>query len=254
MKRDDLIKAMSESDATQLAVLAQARENAKQAVLTTASKSNLDALRTAERMLEEFQEKHGLNGENQAPMLRTFKTQLEAVDYLKSQGYKVEKSKFNKDFKAGRVPRTPDGLFEAGALLGYAGAHLQPAAKAEDSAGAKAAVQRSTADARLKDIQAARQELKFQREQGLLMPRVEHEQDMAARALFFKAEIESFIYRRAGEIIALVAGDETRQPRLVEWWAEATADWMDAWSADREFSIPGDDDEPETAPAGESLP
>lgn len=250
MPEQDLLALAEKSAENDLAFLLKAKEEAKRRMKEDPSQENISAFNRARAAVETE------TARLQAPANsgRVFKTQLEAVDYLKSQGYKVEKSKFNKDFKAGRVPRTPDGLFEAGALLGYAGAHLQPAAKAEDSAGAKAAVQRSTADARLKDIQAARQELKFQREQGLLMPRVEHEQDMAARALFFKAEIESFIYRRAGEIIALVAGDETRQPRLVEWWAEATADWMDAWSADREFSIPGDDDEPETAPAGESLP
>ena len=183
-----------------------------------------------------------------APTGLTFKTQLEAVDYLKAQGYQVEKSKFNKDFKAGRVPRTPDKLFEASALLGYAGAFLKSKAKAEDSAGAKAAVQKTTADARLKDIQAARQELKLQKEQGLLMPRSEHEQDLASRALFFKSELENFGLLLGPELILLLGGDESKLPEFLEWWENKTAELMDAWSQDREFTTP---DEPEAEAQGQ---
>lgn len=62
-----------------------------------------------------------------------------------------------------------------------------------------------------------------------------HEQDLAARAVFFKAEVQSFIHRKAGEIIALVGGREETVPELIAWWDDATADWMDAWSTEQEF-------------------
>lgn len=49
-----------------------------------------------------------------------FKRQLEAVDYLQQQGFKISKSKFNRDFQEGRVPCTSEKCFHAHDLLVYA--------------------------------------------------------------------------------------------------------------------------------------
>ena len=73
------------------------------------------------------------------------------------------------------------------------------------------------------------------------MPRAQHEEDLSARALFFRSEIESFGFRKAGEIIALVRGDESKLPELLQWWSEATSDWMDAWAVDRDFGVSAED-------------
>lgn len=172
----------------------------------------------------------------------TFKTQLAAVDWLTSQGFKVGKSKFNDDVKKHkRIPLNAAGHFEAAVLLAYAGVHLTPLAKAEDAKGSAVATSKIAADTRLRDVQAARQELKLQKEQGLIMLKSEHEAQLAARALFFKNEIEGFIRLRAAAIIQLVGGREEAEAQLIEWFDDATADWMDAWSQDREFMV---DDEP----------
>ncbi len=184
------------------------------------------------------------DGPAPSPSGRVFKTQLDAVDFLTAQGFKIGKSKFNKDVRTGRVTPNAEGVFEAGVLLAYAATHLTPLARAGDRAGNQAAAQKLAADADLKSVQAERQRLRLQREQGLLMPRSEHEQDMAARALFFKAEVEGFAHRLGGELIAVVAGDESRLPEFLQWWEEKTAEWLDAWSADREFAAPDQDETP----------
>lgn len=49
-----------------------------------------------------------------------FSTQLAAVEFLKQSGYKVSRSGFNKDFKAGLVPCTSDKRFSASELIAYA--------------------------------------------------------------------------------------------------------------------------------------
>ncbi len=74
------------------------------------------------------------------------------------------------------------------------------------------------------------------------MPRSEHEEALSARALFFKSEIENFGYRKAGEIIALVSGDDSRLEALLEWLVKDSAEWMDAWDSDWEFTY-GDESE-----------
>lgn len=173
--------------------------------------------------------------------MHTFKTQLDATAFLRDSGFNVSKSQFNRHVAARKVSKNSDGHFEESALLGYAAVHLDPAAQQENRALSDATVVRIEADADLKRYSAERQKLKLAKEQGLLMHRAEHEENLAARALFFKSEIESFGYRKAGEIIALVHGDDARLQELLTWWAEATADWMDAWAADHEFTT-GDSD------------
>ena len=101
----------------------------------------------------------------------------------------------------------------------------------------------------MKRYTAERTRLKLEKEMGMLMPRSEHEEALSARALFFKSEIETFGYRKAGEIIALVGGDEGKLEALLDWWERETADWMDAWDSDREFTY-GEED-PENAPSDE---
>lgn len=170
--------------------------------------------------------------------LQTFKTQLDAVAYLVDAGYKVSKSQFNRAVKARKVPVNADGHFEATALLGYAAANLAPTGQLADAALAGATADRLSADAQLKTYQAERQRLKLQKEQGLLMPRAEHERDLAARALFFRAEVRNFVHLHGAALIALVGGDEGRLRDLVTWWEDKTALWIDAWSQEREYLLP----------------
>lgn len=182
--------------------------------------------------------------------LQTFKTQLDAVAYLVDAGYKVSKSQFNRAVKARKVPLNADGHFEAPALLGYAAANLTPAGQAADAALADATTSKLSADAELKAIQTARQRLRYQKEQGLLMPRAEHERDLAARALFFRAEVRNFIHLHGAAIIALTGGDEARLRDLVTWWEDKTALWIDAWSQEREYLLPeSPEDEADAATA-----
>lgn len=177
--------------------------------------------------------------------MTVLKTQLDAVRFLRDRGFRISKSKFGRDVKGGKVGTNADGHFEDGSLMAYAAVHLTPEAQAENRALTDATVSRVAADADLKRATAERARLKLEREQGLLMPRVQHEEDLAARAMFFRAEVESFGFRKAGEMITIVGGDEARLPDLLAWWSEATADWMDAWSADREFVVNDDEAAPE---------
>ena len=183
--------------------------------------------------------------------MRVYKTQLEAKAFLINQGFKVSKSKFNRDAQERKIGTNADGHFEEGALLAYAAAHLTPAAQAENRALTDATVNRVAADADMKRIAAERGRLKLEKEQGLLMPRAQYEEDLAARAMFFKSEVDSFGFRKAGEIITLVHGDESRMAELLKWWAAETADWMDAWSADRQF-VTNDDDSSAAEPDGDN--
>lgn len=189
----------------------------------------------------------------------TFKTQLAAVDWLTAQGFKVGKSKFNEDVKGSKrggpkIATNAEGHFEAAALLAYAGVHLTPMAKAIDAKASGVATSKIAADTRLRDIQAARQELKFQKEQGLLMPKAQHEAELSARALFFRAELEGFGPRALAGLIHLVGGREDSLQDALLFWNEQIADLMNAWAEDREFAVGDEDEQPEANEFGGDLP
>jgi len=185
-----------------------------------------------------------------APGGRVYKTQLDAVAFLKDRGFKVSKSSFGRDLKAGKVSTNANGHFEENALLAYAVALKEPTATVENKALSSATAERLTATAEKDRWVAARQKLKYEKEQGKLMPKAEYERDLAARALFFRKEVENFIHLYGPGIIHLVSGDEDRLSDLVAHWETATADWMNAWAQEREFVV-GDEPEQDESPAEE---
>ena len=178
---------------------------------------------------------------------RIYKTQLDAVAFLKDRGFKVSKSSFGRDLKAGKISTDSNGHFEENALLAYAVALKEPTATVENKALSSATTERLSADAELKKYQAERQKLKLEQEQGKLMPKAEYERNLAARALFFKNEVRNFIHLHGAGMIHLAGGDESKLPVLVRFWEEKTAVWMDTWSQEREFSVTGSDDLGESA-------
>ncbi|NCB23750.1 MAG: hypothetical protein EOM56_13145 [Deltaproteobacteria bacterium] len=181
------------------------------------------------------------------PSALAFKTQQDALFYLKEQGYKVEKSTISNAVRSGLLPRNSTGKYEAAALLAYAAANLVPAARAENRDLAEASASRTSADAELKHFQAQRTKLKLLKEQGMLMPKADHERDLAARALFFRNEVRNFVHLYGPEMIIFVGGSESKLRDFVSWWEEKTGIWMDAWAQEREFLVADDDVEADEA-------
>ena len=136
-------------------------------------------------------------------------------------------------------------------VLAYAAAHLKPLARQEQRELTDVTVSRLSADAEMKKINAERSRLKLEKERGTLVPRSEVEEALAARALFFRNEIENFGLRKAGEIIDLVRGDPAMLEAFMDWWRDETADWMDAWSGEREFVVNEEDDGADADAPGE---
>lgn len=172
------------------------------------------------------------------PPGRVFRTQMEGVKYLNGQGYKIGRDKFSRHVIDGFIPKLPNGGFEASALLGYAAAHCEPLASAVNREADNAALERMKADTANKQAMAERNRLKLERERGNLISRDDHETELAARAAFFRREIETFGPRLAPRIIALVGGRDESQEDFLRFWTGETEIWMDAWAQDRTFALP----------------
>jgi len=245
----DLLALAAQSGKNDLAFLIKAKEEAKRRMSENASPENVRAFNTAKEAVET----EAVKLQPAAPGL-TFKTQLAAVDRLNALGFKIKKSKFNADVKAKRIATNTDGHFEDFALQAYAvREQLTPLARAEDAKASGAATSKIAADTRLRDIQASRQELKLQKEQGLLMPKAQHEAELSARALFFRAELEGFGPRAMAGLIHLVGGREDSLQEALLFWAEQVADFMNAWAEDREFAVGDEDELPEADEFGGEL-
>jgi hypothetical protein len=234
-----LLALAEQSAQTDLAYLLKAKEESKKRMKEKPSQENIAAFNRARDAVDAETNRLATG----PSPLRVYKTQADAVTYLQNAGYKISTATFNRAVKAGKVPTNAAGHYEENVLLAYAGAHREPTAKVENKALSSATTERISADAELKQYQAARQKLRLEKEQGLLMPRQEHERDLAARALFFKREVENFIHLHGAAMLHLVGGDESRLPDLREYWERATADWMHGWAAEREFLAADTDDE-----------
>ncbi|WP_418216094.1 hypothetical protein [Bilophila wadsworthia] len=239
---EQLIALAEQSAENDLAFLIKAKEDAKGRMKQNMTPENVAAFKKAKEAVEEELARLKQKGQPGENSVRVFKTQLDAVAYLQDAGYTVSKSTLNRAVKARKIPRNAQGYYEESALLAYAAANLTPTAQAENSVLASATAGKLSADAKLKEYQAERTRMKMEKEQGLLISRAAHEDDLAARALFFKSEIESFIVRKGGDLIALVEGKEELLQELYHWWNRETEDWMDAWDSDREFLAKEEDE------------
>jgi hypothetical protein len=158
--------------------------------------------------------------------------------FLQGLGYKISQAKIYKDIEQGRLGKQKDGTFSPDVLVAYARAFLEPVGgRGVDDRGAEAATNRLLADADLRSVQARRMQLKLDQETGHLIPREEHELALAARAQFFRNQVDVLCHLAAPRILTAVGGDEARLPDLILLLREMTAVWLDAFAADKTFVV-----------------
>ena len=171
---------------------------------------------------------------------KTIKTGTAVHAFLVGQGFKISRAKIYKDIEEGRLGKGKDGTFSSDVLIAYAKAFLEPiAGKGVDDAGSGAATKRLLADADLRTVMADRARLKLEAEQGRLMPREEHELALAARAQFFRNQVDVFCHLAASRILGCVEGNEAKLPDLIQLLRQETAVWLDAYAEDKPFVVEG---------------
>lgn len=163
---------------------------------------------------------------------------MAVVDHLTRAGWKVAKSTCYNHKRSGILRPEADGTFKTSAVERYAADHLTKLDGRSDDDTGRLAEDKQRAEIRKSKAQAEHWELKTKIARGLYVPRDAFERELAARALIFKADLESFFRSQAGVIIALVGGDKEKTPDLIELLLAAGAGWMNRYAADREFVVP----------------
>lgn len=233
---DDLTTYLERSAQTDKPALLRAKEGAKRRMIDQPTKDNIEAfkkVRDEVRRAEDAASDPTTGG-------RLFPKPPAALSYLQGRGFAIKKTKFYGDLKAGLIPTNSDGQFEEAVLLAYAAA-LPTAAKEKDSKLASEAKRRLSADADHKSEQALLTKLRRQKLEGQLVERAQLERDLAARSQFFRRQLENWGPLVGGRVIEAVGGDESRLPEFLVFWEEAVGDWLNAFSADREFVVGADD-------------
>ena len=178
----DAIAAIAEAtDAEDLQALAAAKKRAREAMEKEPSAENIEAFRKAAKAVKEFMRPAD-------PGERVFRNRIEALKYLKAQGYAIEKSKLYADHKNNLVKLQADKSITMTELERYikrAGLE-KPADQATDGA-SQVSLEKQRHEADLQREMARERKRRNDVADGLLMPREQVHLELAGRAVALEA-------------------------------------------------------------------
>ena len=157
-----------------------------------------------------------------------FKNILEVVTFLKTQGWKIQKSSAYRHVQEGKIGPEADGTYTEKAALKYAKRFL----KRHDGTSINTASQRIRHDLEERKLaaQARIAEMKAALLEGNYIERLEFETALAKRALIFRNDLESFYASSAQEIIEFVKGDSSLIPDLIQFMHYKINDFLDRYA------------------------
>lgn len=171
--------------------------------------------------------------EKENPIQVKFTSVKECHAYLNTIGYKISKPSIYRHIADGKLNAGP---WLSSDLARYAELNLKQAGSRVE-VGRFPQGQQAAADRKMA-AQAEHWEIKTKIMRGEYVERVAFERGLAQRALVFKNDIENFVRNYAGEMVALVAGDASRVPDLINFWLDESEKWLHRYSEDREFKVP----------------
>jgi hypothetical protein len=159
--------------------------------------------------------------------------------YLKKQEWKISRSQLYEHVEIKKLKRTDEGTFSTSAVDKYALKYLQRKDGSKPSKAYTEIMDRKyDADARQSMADAESKEIKLRILKGEYVPREAFEMDLTKRAIVFKQDAENFQRSNVEKIIAIVNGDPTKGPELLEFLLDGVAEWLNRYAEDREFIVP----------------
>lgn len=202
----------------------------------TPTTKNLNDWDAAKASYEAFKKKQAAQAD---PSLRRFKTlngKDGVLEYLQAEGWKVEKSKLDKDKH--KIKKEPDGTYTRKAVDEYARLSLErrdgSSTNITDIAERKARIELENEEIKLWHNRREKEE-----KEGLWQLKSEVESEFAAFGTFVKNSVGAeFIHRSAENIIRVVEGNPARTPELVELWLREVDEFFDNLSKRKEYTVP----------------
>ena len=158
--------------------------------------------------------------------------------YLQRKGYKIQKSAIYKHKTIGKIRPNKEGKYLLADVEKYAqGLELADGSSSRAKVLDKAHKERVDAETRERNARALDWELRAGTRQGKLVPREMFENELAARAAIFRTDGENFFRGHAPAIVAIVGGDATKTPELIDLCLNALEQWLSRYLQREEFKV-----------------
>jgi|GEM_PF-3923793 hypothetical protein len=172
------------------------------------------------------------------PSGRSFSTALAVTAYLTEQGYKVRKSTVYNHHRQGLLRKRKNGTFALEDVNRYAAANLQ---RLDGTTAATPQLDQAQLDRlalenrrTLAETELAELKLESRRRDLITGPL---QQELAARLIVLRSDMENFFRGQVLAIVNTVAGDPQRVPDLLSFCLTALETWLARYCQDREYRI-----------------
>lgn len=218
---------MTNSD---LEILKTAKDEAQKKVQKDPSRQHLDAFEKASRMLVEY-----MAGESEP----AFENRLEAQKYLQRMRYKVGKSKFYQDCKAGLLRMQGDGSVLESDVKAYIAkvGLVKPDQAAYDIESSDLVRKKQKREVEKLTAQVEEMEIKLGVLKHNLLDRDQVETEQAIKAGALMAGISHVFRNFTRDAIQLVDGDLKHTQALVNFWTVKVEDLFDEFARMEEIEV-----------------
>lgn len=209
--------------------LENAHKKALAALNKRATAENIRAVEAAKRALADHQARTA------GPAERRFANLTEALEYLKSEGWKVEKSKLYAD--QGKITKEKDGTYTVKALDDYARLCLQRKDGSNNTISLAEKKAEADLDGKLKDNWLRQREIEEKEGKWELTSKIDAE--FAEFAAYTKNAVgPEFIHRAVERLIEIADGDPKRAPEVIEYWLKEVDELFDRHAVREEYTVP----------------
>lgn len=217
-------------------LLQDALSQAEAALKTKATTENIKAAEVAKKAIEDYRARQAASADPETRRFKTLNGKDGVLEYLQSEGWKVEKSKLDKDKH--KIKKEADGTYTKKSVDEYARLSLErrdgSSTNLIDIATRKASIELENEEIKLWHNRREKEE-----KEGLWQLKSEVESEFAAFATFVKNSVgPEFIHRAAESIIRVVEGNTARTPELIELWRREVDEFFDNLSKRKEYTVP----------------
>ncbi|BCL59951.1 hypothetical protein DGMP_06440 [Desulfomarina profundi] len=169
-----------------------------------------------------------------------FSSKIKAWEYLVDNGWQISRSQFYEHCRDGLLrPRKSDGAYTVKAVEKYATLHVKKAETGRKVSEYEDKIREEKMKISLERERVGLEKEKFDlaAKQSKFVPRDEFELAIVARAVAFMAHLNHTVQQNVPDWIALVDGNQSSAPELVEAIVRAIEQRMGDFAADAEIDV-----------------
>lgn len=236
---DKLLSVVSSQDQVKLKILHNAVFKCARDYHNESTAQRLRDWNAAEEALKAYVDALWDQAFPTSPKEKQFTNLTAVLNYLKTNGWKVEKATIYKHQKAGRIRPGENGTYRLGDVDRYAETFLKRVdGSTSSNETEKIHLELKRAETDKMKAQAVHWDIKAKVASGMYVERSEFERALTMRAQVFKSDLVNFAHGHAPGIVGIVNGDPLKTPDLIEFLLNAFEDFLDRYASDEEFRVP----------------